>query len=102
MKVLVIGSGGREHALVWKLRRSPRVAQVFCLPGNGGICQEPTCGPGDPKNLDGLLAAAHQVRPDITRVAPQLPLSPGIVHVFTRPGLLIFASTQPAAPLETC
>ncbi len=101
MKVLVIGSGGREHALVWKLRRSPRVAQVFCLPGNGGICQEATCVPGDPKNLEGLLAAAHQVQPDITIVGPELPLSLGIVDEFTRRGLRIFGPTQAAAQLET-
>src|SRR5215472_6754536 len=70
MKVLVIGSGGREHALVWKLRQSPRVGEIFCLPGNGGICQEATCVSGDPKNLEGLLAAAHQLRPDITIFGP--------------------------------
>ena len=55
MKVLVIGGGGREHALVWKLRQSSRVSQVYCLPGNGGICDEATCMPGDPKSLASLL-----------------------------------------------
>src|SRR5436305_2346589 len=55
MKILVIGNGGREHALVWKLRQSPRVSQVLCVPGNGGICEEATCMPGDPRDIEGLL-----------------------------------------------
>ena len=101
MKVLVIGGGGREHALVWKLRQSPRVHQVYCLPGNGGICDEATCLPGDPKNLDSLIAAAHQIHPDITVVGPELPLSLGVVDEFTRRGLRIFGPTQKAAQLET-
>ncbi len=101
MKVLVIGSGGREHALVWKLRQSPRVAQVFCLPGNGGICRDATCVPGDPKNLEGLLAAARELQPDITVVGPELPLSLGVVDEFTRRGLRIFGPTQVAAQLES-
>ncbi|HEX2331226.1 MAG TPA: phosphoribosylamine--glycine ligase [Candidatus Angelobacter sp.] len=100
MKVLVIGSGGREHALVWKIRQSPRVEQVYCLPGNGGICDESTCLPGDPKNLEGLLAAAHQIHPDLTVVGPELPLSFGVVDEFTRRGLKIFGPTQAAAQLE--
>src|SRR5262249_9676401 len=101
MKVLVIGSGGREHALVWKLSQSPRVNQVHCLPGNGGICQEAACVAGDPKTVDGLLAAARQVRPDLTVVGPEVPLSLGVVDEFTRRGLRIFGPTQAAAELES-
>ena len=101
MKVLVIGSGGREHALVWKLRQSPRISQLYCLPGNGGICDEATCLPGDPKNLETLLAAAHQVQPDLTVVGPELPLSLGVVDEFVRRGLKIFGPTQTAAQLES-
>src|SRR5215471_2196628 len=101
MKVLVIGSGGRENALVWKLSQSPRVSQVYCLPGNGGICQEATCVAGDPKTVDGLFAAARQVQPDITVVGPELPLSLGVVDEFTRRGLPIFGPTQAAAQLES-
>jgi phosphoribosylamine---glycine ligase len=101
MKVLVIGSGGREHALVWKLRQSPLVTDILCLPGNGGICQEAACVSGDPRNLEGLLAAAHQVQPDITVVGPELPLSLGIVDEFVRRGLRIFGPTQAAAQLES-
>ena len=68
MKILVIGNGGREHALVWKLRQSARVSEMFCVPGNGGICEEATCMPGDPKNIESLLSLAHQIQPDITVV----------------------------------
>src|SRR5262244_2255243 len=77
MKVLVIGSGGREHALVWKLRQSRRVSEVISIPGNAGICQEATCVAGDARTNDGLLAVAHQVQPDLTVVGPELPLSLG-------------------------
>jgi phosphoribosylamine--glycine ligase len=101
MKVLVIGGGGREHALVWKLRQSSRVKQVYCLPGNGGICDEAACLPGDPKNLDSLLSAAHQIQPDLTVVGPELPLALGVVDEFNRRGLRIFGPTQKAAQLES-
>lgn len=101
MKVLVIGSGGREHALVWKLRQSPRISQLYCLPGNGGICDEALCVPGDPRNVEGLLAAAHQLQPDLTVVGPELPLSLGLVDEFTRRGLNIFGPTMAAAQLES-
>lgn len=101
MKVLVIGSGGREHAIVWKLGQSPRVQQVYCLPGNAGICQEATCIPGDPRQIESLLAAAHQFQPDVTVVGPELPLSLGVVDEFTRRGLKIFGPTQAAAQLES-
>ena len=101
MKILVIGNGGREHALVWKLRQSPRASQIICVPGNGGICQEATCLPGEPKNVESLLALAHQHQPDITVVGPELPLSLGIVDEFSRRGLRIFGPTQAAAQLES-
>jgi phosphoribosylamine---glycine ligase len=101
MKVLVIGGGGREHALVWKLRQSPRVSEVYCLPGNGGICEEATCMPGDPKSLASLLSVAHQIQPDLTVVGPEISLSIGVVDEFTRRGLRIFGPTQRAARLET-
>jgi phosphoribosylamine--glycine ligase len=101
MKVLIIGSGGREHALVWKLRQSPRVTQVLCVPGNGGICQEAACLAGDPKNLEGLLAVVHQAQSDITVVGPELPLSLGVVDELARRGQRVFGPTQAAARLES-
>ena len=101
MKALVIGSGGREHALVWKLRQSPRVSQVYCAPGNGGIENEAECLPVDVKNVDALLALAHRIQPDLTVVGPELPLQLGVVDEFTSRGLHIFGPTKAAAQLES-
>ncbi|HXB22750.1 MAG TPA: phosphoribosylamine--glycine ligase [Candidatus Solibacter sp.] len=101
MKILVIGNGGREHALVWKLRQSARVSEIFCVPGNGGICESATCVAGDPRNIEGLLGLAHQLQPDITVVGPELPLSLGLVDEFKLRGLPVFGPTQAAAQLES-
>ena len=101
MKVLVIGSGGREHALVWKLRQSKRVRQVYCIPGNGGICAEAECVAADVRNLDSLLEAAHRIQPDLTVVGPEGPLSLGVVDEFQRRGLRIFGPRAAAARLES-
>ena len=101
MKVLVIGSGGREHALVWKLRQSPRVSQVYCAPGNAGAATEAECLPADVKSIDSLLALAARVKPDLTVVGPELPLQLGVVDEFTRHGYRIFGPTQAAARLES-
>jgi phosphoribosylamine---glycine ligase len=101
MKVLVIGNGGREHALVWKLRQSPRVTKIYCAPGNGGIAQEAECIAADIKSLDSLIAVAGQIRPDLTVVGPELPLMLGVVDEFTRRGWRTFGPTKAAAQLET-
>ena len=101
MKVLVIGSGGREHALVWKLRRSPRVSEVYCAPGNGGIGDEAVCLAADLKNIDSLVALANQIRPDLTVVGPELPLMLGVTDEFTRRGFRTFGPTKAAARLES-
>src|SRR5690348_613347 len=100
MKILVIGSGGREHALVWKLRQSPRVSQVYCAPGNGGICRDAECVAADVKSLESLVAAAQRVRPDLTVVGPELPLSLGVVDEFSKRGWRTFGPTRAAAQLE--
>jgi phosphoribosylamine--glycine ligase len=101
MKVLVIGSGGREHALVWKLRQSPRVTKIYCAPGNGGIAEEAECLAVDVKSLDSLTAVASQIRPDLTVIGPELPLMLGVVDEFTRRGWRTFGPTKAAAQLET-
>ena len=101
MKVLVIGSGGREHALVWKLRQSPRVTRVYCAPGNGGIAGEAECLPVEIKSLDSIVALANQLRPDLTIVGPELPLTLGVVDEFNRRGWKIFGPTKAAAQLES-
>jgi phosphoribosylamine--glycine ligase len=101
MKILVIGSGGREHALVWKLRQSPRVSQVYCAPGNAGIAAEGECLPADVKSVESLLALAARIKPDLTVVGPELPLQLGLVDEFTRRGHRIFGPSQSAAQLES-
>jgi phosphoribosylamine---glycine ligase len=101
MKILLIGSGGREHALTWKLRRSPRVSKLYCAPGNGGISGEAECVPVDLKSLESMVGLASQLRPDITVVGPELPLQLGIVDEFVRRGWPIFGPTKAAAQLET-
>ena len=101
MKVLVIGSGGREHALVWKLRQSPRVSKIYCAPGNGGIAEEAECVPVDVKSLDSMIAVANRIQPDLTVVGPELPLMLGVVDEFTRRGWRTFGPTKAASRLET-
>jgi phosphoribosylamine--glycine ligase len=100
MKVLVIGGGGREHALVWKLKQSPRVETIWCAPGNGGIEGEAECLPVDPADVPGLVALAERLKPDLTIVGPELPLVSGIGDAFRRRGWPIVAPSKQAAQLE--
>jgi phosphoribosylamine--glycine ligase len=100
MKILVLGSGGREHALVWKLRQSPRVADLYCAPGNGGIGDEAECLPLDLKSLDSIVGLAQKLQPDLTVVGPELPLTLGVVDEFTLRGWPVFGPTKAAAQLE--
>jgi len=101
MKVLVIGGGGREHALVWKLAQSPRITKLYCAPGNGGIALDAECVPADVKNLDSLVALATKLKPDLTVVGPELPLTLGVVDEFQSHGWPIFGPTRAAAQLES-
>lgn len=101
MKILVIGSGGREHALVWKIAHSNHVSKIFCAPGNAGISEIATCLPIEADNLPALLAFAHQEEIDLTVVGPEQPLSLGIVDLFEKEGLKIFGPRQNAAILES-
>jgi phosphoribosylamine--glycine ligase len=100
MKVLVLGSGGREHALVWKLRKSSRISKLYCAPGNGGIAEDAECLAVDLKNLDSIVALGEQVRPDLTVVGPELPLTLGVVDEFTQRGWPVFGPSKAAAQLE--
>src|SRR5580692_3336565 len=101
MKVLVLGGGGREHALVWKLRQSPRISKLYCAPGNGGIADEAECLPVDLKSLDSITALAVRLQPDLTVVGPELPLTLGVVDEFNRRGWPVFGPTAAAARLES-
>jgi phosphoribosylamine--glycine ligase len=100
MKVLVFGSGGREHALVWKLRQSPRISKLYCAPGNGGIADDAELLPVDLKSVESMVAVGEQVRPDLTVVGPELPLTLGVVDEYTRRGWPVFGPTKAAAQLE--
>lgn len=101
MKILVLGGGGREHALVWKLAQSPRTGKIYCAPGNAGIAEEAECLPVDLKSLESMTDLAAQLQPDLTIVGPELPLMLGVVDEFTRRGWRTFGPTRAAARLET-
>jgi phosphoribosylamine---glycine ligase len=100
MKVLIIGGGGREHALVWKLKQSPRVEKIWCVAGNAGIAVEAECVAGDPGDVAGLVALAEKIAPDLTVVGPELPLVHGIGDAFRSRHWPIIAPSQEAAQLE--
>ena len=100
MRVLVVGGGGREHALVWKLRQSPRVEALYCAPGNAGIAADAECVPIAVDDLPGLERFARERRIDLTVVGPELPLTLGLVDRFAAAGLRAFGPTMAAARLE--
>ena len=100
MRVLVVGAGGREHALTWALARSPRVTHVLCAPGNAGIAAVAECVAVAVDDLDGLVRLAQEQEVDLTIVGPELPLTLGIVDRFAAEGLRVFGPTQGAARLE--
>ena len=98
MKVLVIGGGGREHALVWKLSNAANT--VWCAPGNGGIADEAECVALDAGNVEGVVMAAEKLGPELTVVGPELPLVHGVVDVFAERGWPIVGPAKQAAQLE--
>lgn len=108
MKLLVIGSGGREHALVWKLAQSPRVTRLWCAPGNAGIAAERCAASGaavelvaiGAEDLAQLLAFAREHKPDLTVVGPDNPLAMGLVDQFQQAGLRVFGPNRQAAQFE--
>lgn len=100
MRLLVIGNGGREHALVWKLKQSTKVQDIYCAPGNGGIAKMATCINLNPTDIDELTTFAQQMEIDLTIVGPEVPLVAGIVDRFTALGLPILGPTQKAAQIE--
>jgi len=101
MKVLILGSGGREHALAWAVKQSERVTEVVCAPGNGGMAQIARCVPVDLKSLDAMIRLAVDEQPGLTIVGPELPLSLGIVDALQERGLRVFGPTRAAAMLES-
>src|ERR1700681_264679 len=100
MKVLLIGGGGREHALAWKLKQSPFVEKIWCAPGNAGIAAEAECVNVDSGDVSAIVALAEKIRPDLTVVGPELPLVNGIADAFALRNWAIVGPTQQAAKLE--
>jgi phosphoribosylamine---glycine ligase len=100
MKVLVIGSGGREHALIWKIARSEKVDKIFCAPGNGGIKEIAEIVNIAADDINGLLNFAKKEKIDLTVVGPEIPLAAGIVDIFLKQGLKIFGPVKELAMLE--
>ena len=100
MKILVIGSGGREHAIIRKLKQSPRVTEIFALPGNGGIQRDAVCIPGNAKDIPGIVAAAKAHAVDLVVVAPDDPLVLGAVDALHEAGFACFGPDRAAAAIE--
>ncbi|HIE05485.1 MAG TPA: phosphoribosylamine--glycine ligase, partial [bacterium (Candidatus Stahlbacteria)] len=100
MRVLVIGKGGREHTIIWKLKQSKLVKDIFIATGNGGMCQMGHCLPIDPLDIDGLVKFALENQIDLTIVGPEDPLAAGIIDEFEKWGLDAFGPTKKAAQLE--
>src|SRR6056297_66896 len=101
MKILIVGSGGREHALAWKMARSPKVSKIYCAPGNAGIADVAECAAIDADDIAALIEFARKKAIDFTVVGPEAPLSNGIVDRFEKQGLKIFGARKKAAALES-
>jgi phosphoribosylamine--glycine ligase len=101
VKILVVGGGGREHALAWKLQQSPRAPQIFCAPGNAGTALLGENVPIAASDLAGLLAFAKEAQIDLTVIGPDDPLAAGVVDLFSEAGLRVFGPNKAAARLES-
>ncbi len=100
MKVLVIGSGGREHAIAYKLSSSPQVDQLFAMPGNPGMAEIATLVEGSVEDLDGILKFVEQKKIDLTVIGPEVPLCMGLADLLEDHGHMVFGPRQQAAKLE--
>jgi phosphoribosylamine--glycine ligase len=100
MKLLIVGNGGREHALAWKIRQSPLVSELYCAPGNAGIAEVADCVPIDSSNIVEVADFAQTIHADLTVVGPELPMVLGIGDEFVRRGLNIFCPSRGAAEIE--
>ncbi|HAH86355.1 MAG TPA: phosphoribosylamine--glycine ligase, partial [Armatimonadetes bacterium] len=100
MRVLIIGGGGREHALAWKISQSPRVEKLFCAPGNAGIAEVAECVNIKAGDISGLLEFAKEQKIDLAVVGPESPLIGGIVDIFAENGIKAFGPSRLAARIE--
>ena len=101
MKVLILGSGGREHALAWAIARSKRVTEVVCAPGNGGIAGVARCVPVDLRDVASMVGLVEAEKPGLVVVGPELPLSLGVVDALEERGFRVFGPSKDAAQLES-
>ena len=100
MKVLVVGSGGREHAIIWKLKQSPKADKIYCAPGNAGIAQDAQCVPIGAMEIDKLVQFAKDENIDFTIIGMDDPLVAGVVDAFEAEGLRVFGPRKNAAIIE--
>ena len=100
MKILVVGGGGREHAICWKLSKEANVDKIYCAPGNAGISNVAQCKDIQDSNIENLLNFAKENQIDLTIVGPEIPLVAGIVDKFEKEGLKIFGPNKKFAQLE--
>src|SRR5437016_2604176 len=100
MKIFVLGAGGREHALVWKLKQSSRVEKIWCAPGNGGIAADAECVAIDAGDVEAVVGLAEKIQPDLTVVGPELPLVNGLTDAFRHRNWAVVGPAQDAAQLE--
>ena len=101
MNILVVGSGGREHAIVWKVAQSPKVDKIYCAPGNAGIVSQADCLNIRADDINGLLAIVSDKKIDLTIVGPEIPLSLGIVNLFEKYHYSVFGPTKEATEIES-
>jgi len=100
MKVLVVGGGGREHSIVWKLKQSPKVDELWCAPGNAGIAADAKCVDIDAEDIDGIVKFAYEKKIDLAVIGPEVPLSMGIVDALEAHGVRAFGPNKKCAQLE--
>lgn len=100
MKVLIVGSGGREHAIAWKLAQSPKVDKIYCAPGNAGIAAVAECIPVKAEDIDGICRAAKEKNIDLAVIGPEVPLAMGIVDELEKQGVRVFGPNKKCAQLE--